>query len=244
VLGRPQSPACDLVLADPTLFDSYRATYINDMNGVGFNTGTPIARALLNVGYSFTSSEDIYRNVFGFGSGYSYPIAYRNDVLTSENRSWCWGDQNTAIIIISDGEPSGDGLTSTVVTKLRQFNAGPVYCPDWAPCGSGTLSGRDKGTNPAVYTDDNPNYMLDDVAKLLAQQDLQRADPPVVGNFDTSGQQSLRIHTIGYGHASNLLRNTAVVGNGLYFTAWDPETLRSALRGILCASGVKTQVCP
>jgi type IV pilus assembly protein PilY1 len=92
--------------------------------------------------------------------------------------------------------------------------------------------------------DDNPNYMLDDVAKLLATQELQHREPPVVDNFDTSGQQSLRIHSISYGATNNLLRNTAAVGNGLYFTATDPDTLQAALRGILCSSGARTSACP
>ena len=245
-LGQQQRAVCDLALDDLTAFDTYRASYINGVNGLSYTTSSSLARALLNVGYYFTSGNDIYQSVFGFGSGYSYPTDFRNPVLTSEQRSWCWGDQTTSVVLISEGEPANDSLNSTIVSQLRALNGGPVYCPDGAPCGSGGLFGRDKGPNPSLtaLADDNANYMLDDVAKLLATQDLQRNEPPVVGNFDTSGRQSLRIHTISFGVTNNLLRNTAAVGNGLYFTAPDADTLQTAVRSILCQSGARTSACP
>ncbi|HYH99380.1 pilus assembly protein PilY [Hyalangium sp.] len=238
-LLRGQSPSCSQTLSDSSAFDVYRASYINSINGLTFTTGTPLARTLLNVGYYFSSSDTIYRNVFGFGSGYSYPASYKNPTLTSQSRSVCWGCQSSSVILITDGEPSSDSLTSTVVTKLRTVNGGPVYCPDSQPCGSGTTSGRDKGSSPGSYLDDNPNYYLDDVAKLLYEQDLQSNSPPIVGDFDTSGKQSLRVYTVGFGINSNLLRNTAEVGGGLYYTADDAPSLKQALLDIVSSSSTQ-----
>jgi len=234
MLLKPQNPSCSQIISDASSFDSNRASYINSVNGLNFSTGTPLARSLLNVGYYFTSDDTVYRDTFGFGTGYSYPNAFRNGSLTAQGRSVCWGCQVSSVILITDGEPdAGDTLTSTVVTKLRTLNSGPVYCPDSAPCGSGTTAGRDKGSNPAIYTDDNPSYMLDDVAKLLYEQDLQRNTPPIVGDFNTAGKQNIITYTVGFGIASNFLRHTAEVGGGLYYTASDADSLKQALLEII-----------
>jgi type IV pilus assembly protein PilY1 len=242
-LAQGQNAACNTALADPNAFEAYRATYINSINGLSFNAGTPLARSLLNIGYYFTSDIGVYRDVFGFGTLYGYPNSYRNSSLDSQSRSVCWGCQHSAAIIITDGEPSGDGLSSGLATKLRTLNNGPVYCPSTEPCGPGPSSLRDMGTNPGSYSDDNPNYYLDDVAKLLAHQDLQRSTPDVVGDFDTSGKQSLAVHAVGYGWHSNLLKNTAAVGDGLYYTADHPAALRQALQDILANVQTRAATC-
>ncbi|HEX8706203.1 MAG TPA: hypothetical protein VF815_45635 [Myxococcaceae bacterium] len=242
-LGKRQNAACDQALADPYAFDVQRASYINSLNGLSFTTGTPLGRSLLNIGYYFTSGDDVYQTWFGFGSSYSYPTSFRNALLTSQSRSVCWGCQHSAAIIVTDGEPTSDSLPPAIVTQLRTINGGPVYCPDTEPCGPGSLALRDKGTNVTSYTDDNPNYMLDDVAKLLANQDLQMASPPVVGNFDTTGQQSLTVHTVGYGIQSNLLKNTAAVAGGLHFSTDNAAALKQALQSILANVQTRASTC-
>jgi type IV pilus assembly protein PilY1 len=230
-----QNPSCSQIVADANAFDNNRASYINAINSLTFTTGTPLARSLLNVGYFFTSDDSVYQSTFGFGTGYTYPAEFRNGSLSSQGRSVCWGCQSSSVIIISDGEPSSDTLSPTVVTKLRTLNGGPVYCPDSMPCGPGPLNQRDKGISPTSFTDDNAHYYLDDVAKLLSTQDLQRSTPPVIGDFNTSGKQSLNVYTVGFGINSNLLRHTAEVGNGLYYVAEDAPALKQALQEILNA---------
>jgi len=230
-LGRSQNPSCSQSLNDPSSFDVNRASYINTVNGLTFSTSSTLARSLLNVGYYFTSGDDVYRDMFGFGTNYSYPTAFRNSPLTYESRSWCWGCQHSAIILIADGDPSSDSLSTGLLPQLRTVNGGPVYCPDSEPCGP--YNARDKGADPASFADDNAQYYLDDVAKLLATHDLQMSTPPVVGAFDTSGMQRLTIHTVGYGVQNNLLKNTALVGGGLYFTASDASALEASLTEIL-----------
>jgi type IV pilus assembly protein PilY1 len=139
-----------------------------------------------------------------------------------------------------------------VLNQLRLLNGGAVYCPDTEPCIGKRLSPPysnwpDKGSNTANdssgWPDDNLQFLLDDVAKLLHTQDLQRNEPPVVGDFDTSGMQTLRIHTIAYSFQSNLLKNTALVGGGLYFTAHDATALRESLLCILSNPDTQTAVC-
>jgi type IV pilus assembly protein PilY1 len=240
-LLKRQNPSCDQILADPGAFASNKASYVSTLNGLTFSTSSVLAKSLLNVGYHFTSGDDVYRDAFGFGTNYSYPAEFRNSLLTSQSRSWCWGCQHSAVILIADGEPSADSLSSGLATQLRAVNGGPVYCPDSEPCGP--YNARDKGTNATSYLDDNPSYYLDDVAKLLASQDLQQASPAVVGDFDTSGRQSLRIHTVAYGAHNSLLKNTALVGGGLYFNAADASTLEASLTEILNDVQVRATTC-
>ncbi|HEX8706566.1 MAG TPA: pilus assembly protein PilY, partial [Myxococcaceae bacterium] len=232
-MGRKQNPSCDQIIADSSAFDNNRASYINSINGLTFTTGTPLARSLLNVGYYFTSGRDVYESQFGFGTGYNYPNAFENGSLNSQNRSVCWGCQTSSVIIITDGEPTSDSLDDTVVSKLRTLNGGSVYCPDTLPCGPGSILLRDKGLSPADPADDNPNYMLDDVAKLLANHDLQHNTPAVVGDLNTDGKQTVSTYTVGFGINSNLLRNTAQVGNGLYYSADNAQGLKNALLEII-----------
>ncbi|WP_224366440.1 hypothetical protein [Hyalangium versicolor] len=228
-----QQPNCDQT-ADASAFDTYRASYISSVDGLTFTTGTPLAKALLNAGYYFTSGDDVYQTTFGFGSNYSYPFSFKNDPLTSQSRSVCWTCQTSAIILISDGEPSSDSVSSSFAAALRTRNQGPVYCPDSQPCASGTTAAtRDMGANATNVLDDNPNYYLDDVAKLLNNQDLQLATPSLVGDFDTSGQQSLKVYTVGFGINSNLFKNTAAVGGGLSFSADGGASLQQAIQSIV-----------
>ncbi|HYI01063.1 hypothetical protein [Hyalangium sp.] len=243
-MGERLNPICDQSSADASSFQPFRARYIDAINALSFSTGTPLARSLLNAGYFFTSGDDVYRDAFGFGQSYGYPPTFRNDALTSPDRSVCWGCQTSAAIIVSDGEPNGDSLPAATISQLRALNGGPVYCPDSRPCGSGSLAARDKGTNPDDVSDDNPQYLLDDVAKLLATQDLQRASPEVVGDFDTTGSQHLLTYTVGFGIDSRLLENTAKEGNGLYFTTTTASELEQALRQILADVKSRAASCP
>jgi type IV pilus assembly protein PilY1 len=223
VMLRGQNPSCSQIINDASSFDSNRASYINAVNGLTFTTGTPLARSLLNVGYYFTSDDSVYRDDFGFGTGYTYPNGFKNGSLTAQGRSVCWGCQVSSVIIITDGEPQNDNLSTTVVTKLRTLNGGAVNCPASTPCGP--VGNRD--------TDGNAQYMLDDVAKLLFEKDLQRNTPPIVGDFNTAGKQNVITYTVGFGINSPFLKNTAVVGGGEYHTADDANSLKQALLSII-----------
>ncbi len=222
---RGQNPSCDQILKYPDSFDSNQSSYLSAVNALTFNTGTPLAKALLNIGQYFSSSDDVYRTGFGF-TDYVFKSAYRNGHLTSQSRSWCWGCQASSIIIITDGEPSGDTMPSITRSRIQARNGGAVTCPVPADC-----------------VDDLGNdSMLDDVAKLLATQDLQSSTPAQVGDFNTAGRQSLRVHTIGFGIDSKLLRNTALVGNGRYAMASNATELRDALEDALVVTTMDVAV--
>ena len=55
----------------------------------------------------------------------------------------------------------------------------------------------------------------------------------VVGDFNTDGKQTISTFTVGFGINSNLLRHTAQVGNGLYYSADNAQGLKQALLDII-----------
>ncbi|MFL5359124.1 pilus assembly protein PilY [Archangium sp.] len=212
LMAMPQGPTCEQLSADPRAFESVRPNYLAAVDGLHFKAATPLAESLLNLGQYFSSSNSLYTDTFGFDSSY-LKTGFQNALLTRPERSWCWGCQSTSIVIVTDGEPSADEhLPAEALTAL---NGGTVECPASEPC------------------PEDAQHKLDDVAKLLATQDLQRASPTAVGDFDTSGRQSLTIHAIGFGVNANILKNAARVGGGLYHQANDGAGLKQALEEII-----------
>ncbi len=212
LMSLPQGPTCDQLRADPNAFETVRTSYLAAVDALRFKAATPLAESLLNVGQYFSSSNNLYTDTFGIDTSY-LKSGFQNASLSRPERSWCWGCQATSIVIITDGEPSSDDHVPGAT--LEALNGGPVTCPATEPC------------------PEDAQHKLDDVAKLLATQDLQRGNPAVVGDFDTSGQQSLTIHAIGFGVNANILKNAARVGGGLYHSANDGAGLRKALQDII-----------
>jgi hypothetical protein len=100
----------------------------------------------------------------------------------------------------------------------RRHTRPPIGKQSWNDIGSGTgpaiITASPRGAanefTPLCGASQGANdYSLDDVAKLLYDQDLQRYTPAVIGDFDTSGRQNVTTYTVGFGINSNLLLNTA-----------------------------------
>jgi type IV pilus assembly protein PilY1 len=212
LMALPQGPTCDALRADPNAFTTARDSYLAAVDALRFKASTPLAESLLNVGQYFSSSNGLYTDTFKFDSGY-LKTGFQNALLGSPERSWCWGCQSTSIVIVTDGEPSADDHVPAA--NIEFLNGGPVTCPAAEPC------------------PEDAQHKLDDVAKLLATQDLQRNSPEVVGDLDTKGRQSLTIHAIGFGVNANILKNAARVGGGLYHQANDGVGLKKALENII-----------
>lgn len=215
---RGQNPSCNQLLNDSSAFDNNRASYISAVDGLRFNTGTPLAKALLNIGQYFSSSDDVYQTRFGF-TDYRFKNSYSNGSLNSQSRSWCWGCQHSSVIVITDGDPTGDTLPPVTRQRIRELNGGPVVCSTASDC----------------LDDEGNDSMFDDVAKFLATQDLQQHTPAQVGDLDTTGRQSMSIYTIGFGIDSKLLANAAQVADGAYYTANDANALKDAILEIIRA---------
>ncbi|SEU32290.1 hypothetical protein [Stigmatella erecta] len=54
-----------------------------------------------------------------------------------------------------------------------------------------------------------------------------------MGDLDTSGLQSVTVHTVGLGIDSNLLRNAAYLGGGAYATAQTVDGLQQAIEAAI-----------
>ncbi|HEY0093761.1 MAG TPA: pilus assembly protein PilY, partial [Archangium sp.] len=210
LMAMPQGPTCEQLSADPRAFDTVRPSYLAAVDALRFKAATPLAESLLNVGQYFSSSNSVYTGVFGFDSSF-LKSGFQNALLSRPERSWCWGCQATSIVIVTDGEPSAD--EHVPAGTLEELNGGAVECPASEPCPEDAL------------------HKLDDVAKLLATQDLQSGAP--VGDFDAGGRQSLTVHAIGFGINANILKNAARVGGGLYHQANDGAGLKKALQEII-----------
>ncbi len=65
----------------------------------------------------------------------------------------------------------------------------------------------------------------------------------MVGSFNTASQQSLTVHTVGFGIHSNLLKNTAAVGGGLYYSTDNAAALKQALQNILSNVDTRAATC-
>jgi type IV pilus assembly protein PilY1 len=212
LMATPQGPSCEQLRADPTAFQTVRPSYLSAVDGLRFKAATPLAESLLNLGQYFSSSNGLYTDTFGFDASY-LKSGFQNAALARPERSWCWSCQATSIVIVTDGEPSADDHVPAA--SIERLNGGPVTCPATEPCA------------------EDAQHKLDDVAKLLATEDLQRGSPEVVGDFDTAGRQSLTIHAIGFGVNANILKNAARVGGGLYHQANDGAGLKKALQDII-----------
>ncbi|MCY1082156.1 pilus assembly protein PilY [Archangium lansingense] len=212
LMSMPQGPSCTQLGTDPRAFATVRANYLAAVDALRFKAATPLAESLLNLGQYFSSSDSIYTSLFGFDGSF-LKGGFQNMSLSLPERSWCWGCQSTSIVIVTDGEPSAD--EHLPAASIEALNGGPVACPSSEPCPEDAL------------------HKLDDVAKLLATQDLQQSSPAVVGDFDTNGRQSLTVHAIGFGINANILKNAARVGGGLYYQANDGAGLKQALEDII-----------
>ncbi|WP_375768206.1 pilus assembly protein PilY [Archangium gephyra] len=210
LMSMPQGPTCEALSADPRAFETVRPSYLAAVDALRFKAATPLAESLLNVGQYFSSSNAVYTDVFGFDTSF-LKSGFQNALLSRPERSWCWACQATSIVIVTDGEPSAD--EHVPAGTLEELNGGAVECPASEPCPEDAL------------------HKLDDVAKLLATQDLQTG--AAVGDFDPGGRQSLTIHAIGFGINANILKNAARVGGGLYYQANDGAGLKQALEDII-----------
>ncbi len=233
------NPPCDKSL-DPFSADwvNNRKALINEVNNptkVSFSGRTPLAETLLNVGQYFTTDDSVYNNWFG-GNGAWIKTEFRNDSITSESRSICYGCQVSSVVVITDGAPCGDNCVPECIK--RQSMPGRPPGADQRDCGcNGSCPDRcGGGFNCANQSSSDccsgaVNY-LDRVAKWLYENDLQTKNP-ANGSWSADGRQRLVTYTVGFGLDHPLLASTAAAGGGQYFTSNDAASLEAALLTIV-----------
>jgi type IV pilus assembly protein PilY1 len=246
-LVRGLNPGCNQ-FGTPSSFDSNRSALKNQINtGVSFNTWTPLAETLLKIGQYYRSSAlpwftNTYRdNTFTEGSGV--------------NKSVCFSCQASAVLVITDGIPNGDGtIPGTDVAaqgmSLAVANTAGSYagmagyniknistsdcsvCETWAELADTALPlGSCKGNQDSGACDDSSNPVisyLPRVAWYLKNMDFRTNTETGQDGLPFGGKQSLTTYTIGLGTrgaAAEILRHTASAGGGLFNGGTDRDVV-------------------
>ena len=242
------NPTCDMPDSN---FDSNRGTYMNTLDAIPFNKGTPLARALFDAGMYYHSTTLPW-----FGSPWSARTPWASGQAPGNNAnsySVCYACQVSSVIVITDGVPkaSDDGcvagvapLPSGIATTLAQAQGGTYagatttsIMPDCAT-GTGGVSGTDC-PECATFTgaDDFKNNMAR-VAWYLHNFDLRQNSEATKDCQFNGGRQTLDVYTIGFNNtfspgAEQILSNAAKAGGGIHVSAGDAGEVRQALNSIL-----------
>lgn len=228
---------------------STQAVLNASIDALGANTNTPLAEAMLEMTRYFAGESSYYGKIAGT---YTSPIQYR-----------C---QKNFAIVITDGEPFGDdelpgdgvrgrfdytSYDSQNVAETRSFG----ICTNTNNVSSYlTCPAKLEGStvNNAFISGGQFPRALRDVAMYAYDKDFR------VGGVDLDGKsfddpkfrkQNLQTYTVGFAINVPVLKATATVGKGKYYTAGDnvalAKSLQNAVDDIVSstsnAGGVATQ---
>jgi type IV pilus assembly protein PilY1 len=240
----PLGPNCDG--AFPTVVSSYvtaRQGIIDSVNNtalVQFQSATPLAETLYNIGQYFSNggSSSRYQSYFGTswmkttGTGQNFNETSQGQYVAPwaaaglNQRSFCWKCQQSAVIIVTDGEPTGD---NNLPKGKNPNSAHTVFNNDFI-----------KWNSPAVISGNAAvdGFLLHRVSYFLANTDLR----PDLDN--TPRPQTVQTYTISFGidagtTADLLLDRTAFNGQGFYRNTGSADELKTAIE--TAASDVVTR---
>lgn len=217
--------------------------YNNMVADIAAEDWTPLAEALADIWKYYKPGPS--------GETDYWPVDYYSPVHAIEH--WC---QNNYVIIMTDGESTMDRFTgdgrfsgSIFTSKPVKRTKGYTTWTEWSPDdGWGDLDSNE-GTSGVPYPYDPngsycPNYTcwytdtgsdyLDDVAYFIRHQDLfpdaHFGTDPVSG---WPGDQNIYTYTIGFAIDNDLLRETALNGDGAYYTANNYDELVQAFQSVI-----------
>ena len=245
----PLGPNCTVYPARQQDMADPRQALVNAVNNPAlvtfYNTsgnatvGNQLAEALYDIGEYFSdypSGSDPYTKLFGskWVTNTSWNPSWVQSSTGAINASWaatsqrsfCWGCQQSSVLILSDGDPINDN-------NLPQLPASDSKAPpphstliDSAGLGDFPNWTNPKIDCPGCGTDSSsavPN-LLHKVAAFLHTYDLRS---------DYSGMQSVSTYTISFGVSSptakTILQKTADLGGGTFSDAQSPADLAAAL---------------
>jgi type IV pilus assembly protein PilY1 len=256
------NPPCNQ-FGSPSNFDSNRGALMNEINNtnkVNFQTTTPLAETLFNIGQYYRSASLPW-----FDNSYA-PNAWNE--RSGQNKSVCFACQASAVLVVTDGLPNGDsnipgtdfaanGMTAAVANAPGSYAgmAGfditgisttdcPV-CETWAELAdTAVASGFCGGNQDSGACDHNGNPIvayLPRVAWYLKNMDFRANNEVGSDGFAFTGKQSLTTYTIGLGTraaATKILQDTADAGGGLFnggtgASVTDASSLKAAILRVL-----------
>jgi type IV pilus assembly protein PilY1 len=241
---QPLKPTCDMPDANWT---SARSTFINQVNDFAFDKGTPMARALLDIGqYYHTPSLDW----FAIDDTW-------NTLSNTTQQSVCYSCQASTIILISDGVPKstdGNDLPAGTVTSaeassryagLASTTHGITPTIDAAKNRTGGIPTSLCSACEAFSVDEDWKNNPIRVAWYLHNLDLRENEEATADCRTMNGKQTLDTYAVGFAtsalsDADKLLRNVAAMGGGDYVSAENPAALRQGLDQILTTINERT----
>lgn len=230
IIMDPLNPPCPLCLNEGAHYDSNRNSLINSINNLtvsNFNSWTPTAEALFNIGQYYSGE---YSTVFGTGT-----VKQGLNPKSGANDSIAFSCMQNYAVIITDGLPTQDGNNYNLVNAVGDSDGDNNACDRYGNTNSSTCaSGTGRGCYhpelcpPISIPGTGVGHLLDDVAYSLYTKDLRPS---------MDGQQKVVTYTIGFGTemfgGDELLRRAASNSTGLYFSANDPSGLADALKQVL-----------
>lgn len=243
------NPTCDQPESN---FDSNRVTYMAAMNNASFdgNTGTPLSKALLDVGMYYHSTDLPW-----FGTPWSGRTPWANGQAPGAQAgayTICYSCQVSSIILVTDGFPnasndacSGSTAPLPVGTSTKAQATSGVYAGDTSTgivpqCGT-TTGGVSKTDCPECWlfplADDYKNN-LSRVAWYLHNFDLRKNSEATKDCQFNGGRQTTDFYAIGFNNSfspdsDKILSNASKVGGGIYVPASNADEVRAGLTQIL-----------
>ena len=245
---QPFNPTCAMPDSN---FDSNRTTYMNALDSIAFGSGTPLAKALLDVGkYYHSKPLPWFNNAWENTRDSSLSETYN-----ANSYAICYSCQVSSVIVVTDGVPKvgDDGCSSPSpmlpngkVTTLADAQAGKfagdvnTSVMPTCPIGSSSVGGISTTDCPecgyfGASEDWKNNFTR--VSWYLHNFDLRKNDEATKDCQFNGGRQTLDIYAIGFNNtftpgAEAVLANAAKVGGGISVTASNSSEMRQALTQI------------
>lgn len=241
-------------LEDMSDESSLLVAYKNNIWDIGARSWTPLAETLADIWYYYKP---------GPASKTYWPVDYEiennlvNHSVSNPVTPVDWWCQNNYVVIMTDGESTEDRFDDTTKYGNGVFLQKPVKRADgWEDWDDGWGDPDNNESNNGVPTNYNPNSTycpnytcwstshgsdyLDDVAYFMRHQDMF---PDVLFGSDSvdgwPGDQNIYTYTIGFNIDNDLLLQTAINGDGAYYTADDYEDLVEAFKLIITSINLR-----
>jgi hypothetical protein len=242
-------------LTDMSDESSLLVAYKNNVWGIAGTSWTPLAESLADIWYYIKP---------GPSSKTRWPVDYeiQYDLVSHSVTNpvtpvdyWC---QNNYVVIMTDGESSKDRFDDWGKYGNSIFRKKPVKRKEpwnsWND-GWGDPDNYDQNNGlPSYYNPSGtycPNYTcwltgsggsdyLDDVAYFLNHQDMFPDDHfGTDANDGWPGQQNIFTYTIGFNADNDMLLQTAINGDGAYYTATNYEELVDAFQLVITSINLR-----
>ncbi len=183
------------------------------ISNVVADTWTPLAESLADIWKYYKGVNNYWPNS-GQNIASSCPVEY-----------WC---QKNFVIIMTDGESTKDDFSNSKYSSSI-FRDTPIS--QWGDGDDHDPTNTDGGTycpNNSCWYSDGTDY-LDDIAYYINQHDMFPDDLYP----DYPEKQNIITYTVGFSIDNDMLRDTALNGDGYFYTASDYDSLFSALEEAL-----------